>query len=298
MTIAALLLAAGVVGGHLYAAKFEVRGAHVTVWRYAAAGTRRGPPVVVFGELGFGRASVGALAAALQDRGREVFVPDWRGTGASTGGPPALAGLQAMLEGDARAALEAALGEGDCAQLVGVGLGGAAAYLLADRACAVVAVNVPARWEVPDEAVRRLIAAMRPAAEEFGALGPWLSLPSPLDSREGRDLGELLLGLRPQSPLRSRAGRVAPQLAREVLEWMQGGPFAQRLSAAADGLAVPLLLVSSPRDNLVHPEHALLVKAKHDQLVLSRIEGYADDHPHLPLPPALFHEIASWLESH
>jgi pimeloyl-ACP methyl ester carboxylesterase len=163
----ALLLA--VTGGRVYAARVDAGGAQVAVWRYAAAGERRGPPVVLFGELGFDRRFFdldgSGLAPALQARGREVFVLEWRGTGRSSRPAPGAGGLEALFGGDAPAALEAALGalHAPCAQLVGVGLGGAAAYLLSDRACAVVAVSVPAAYEVPNEAVRRLLAGVRAA---------------------------------------------------------------------------------------------------------------------------------------
>jgi pimeloyl-ACP methyl ester carboxylesterase len=300
--VIALLLAAGIVGGRVYAARFEVLGAHVAVWRYAAAGQRSGPPVVLFGELGFDHRALHPLASALQARGREVFVPDWRGTGQSSEGPAFLGGLDSLLLGDARAALEAALREtgAPCAQLVGLGLGGAAVYLLASRACAVVGISVPARWEVPNEAARRLIAALRALSfpEEWADLSGWLAAPSPLDRRERKDLGALFLGLAPGASLRRAAGRIAPQLARDVLSWMEGGDFAQRVSAAADALRVPLLVVTAPRDNWVHPEHAFALRAPHDQIVLSRLEGFGEEHAHLPLPHDLFPEIAAWLDSH
>jgi alpha-beta hydrolase superfamily lysophospholipase len=297
--VIALLLAAGIAGGHVYAAQFEARGAHVVVWRYAAAGKRHGPPVVLFGELGFDRRIFDpGLATVLQARGREVFVADWRGTGRSSAGPALLGGLESLIEGDARAALSAALSESEarCAQLVGVGLGGIAAWLLADRACAVAALNVPVRYEVPNEAVRRVLAAVRaqPAApEEFLALRGWLEMPF------GRkDLFSLLLGLGPGAALRSATGRVAPQLARDVAAFMEGDALAARVAAAADGLRVPLLVVTAPRDNFVHPEHALAVRAPHDTIVLSRIEGFDEDHAHLPLPALLLPQVAQWLEEH
>lgn len=280
----ALLLA--VTQGRVYAARFEVRGAQVAVWRYVAAAPRNGPPVVIFGELGFDNSTVAPLAAALQARGRDVFTPDWRGTGQSTAGPD-FEGLEAVWLGDAQAALDTALREtgAPCAQLVGLGVGGAAVWLLAGKACALVAINVPVRWEVPNEAVRKLLTIPLASlqglfAQPFGA----------------RDAGELLLGL----PLRDRrgVGRVTPALARDVLGLMQGGPLATRIAAAAEESRVPLLVVTAPRDNLVHPEHALALKRPHDTVVLSRIEGYPQEHAHLPVPHALFAEVATWLASH
>jgi pimeloyl-ACP methyl ester carboxylesterase len=278
--ILALLLA--LTGGRVYAARFEARNAQVAVWRYAAAGERSGPPVVIFGELGFDNSTVAPLAKALQQRGREVFTPDWRGTGQSTPGPDT-EGLEAIFLGDARAALESALREtgAPCAQLIGLGLGGAAVWMLADKACAIVAINVPVRWETPNEAVKLL-------------RGAW---PDVLSQHFGnRDAGELILGV----PARERhgVGHVTPALTHDVAEWMQGGPLAQRISAAVDKVKTPLLVVSSPRDNLVHPEHALALRQPHDTIVLSRIEGYAREETHLPVPRALFPEVAAWLASH
>jgi pimeloyl-ACP methyl ester carboxylesterase len=299
--VIALLLAAGVVGGHVYAARFEVRDAHITIWRYVHAGSRVGPPAVLFGEAGFDKRIFDpGLAGTLQARGHDVFLPEWRGTGKSDAGPAALGGLDSLVDGDARAALDAALREtgATCANLVGFGLGGVAAYLLASRACAVVAISVPASYEVPNEGVRRLIESMPAApAEDWLELRPWLALPWPLDALKRIDLGERLLGLSPNAPLRQGAGRIAPQLARDVAAWMKGGGIAPRLAQSLAELRVPLLVVSAPRDNLVHTEHALALKAPHDSIVLSRIEGYRDEAAHLPLPKQLFAEIAQWLES-
>jgi pimeloyl-ACP methyl ester carboxylesterase len=170
--------------------------------------------------------------------------------------------------------------------------------LLSSRACAVVAISVPARYEIPNEGVRRLIASMPAApAEDWLELRPWLDLPWPLDALERSDLGARLLGLAPSAPLRAAAGRVAPQLARDVAALMQGGGIALRLAQSIAALRAPLLVVTAPRDNLVHPEHALALQAAHDSIVLSRIEGYPDDAAHLPLPRQVVPEIAQWLES-
>ena len=102
--------------------------------------------------------------------------------------------------------------------------------------------------------------------------------------------------------LRSALGTVAPELLSDVAQWMARGTI-PGLAEALAGLQAPLLVVTATRDNLVHPEHALALKARHDTIVLSRIEGFAEDAGHLALQAPwaekeLFPEIAAWLDSH
>lgn len=324
----ALLLA--LTGGRVYLAHLDAGGAQVALWRYAAAGRPGGAPVLLFPELGFaGRDFFDlegkGLARALQARGREVFVVEWRGTGHSTLPVRTTGGLDALFGGDAEAALREVLAatRAPCAQLVGVGLGGAAAYLLSGRACAVVAVSVPAVWQVPNEAARRLLAAVRAVARRVAPderpirLAPWASFPDTLDPLERRDLFTLLLAHGDALPgrsalLRAALGSIAPELASDAVRWMEEGDLAlpegplgpaRRLSRAIESSAVPLLVVAAPRDDLVHPEHALHLRRPHDELVLSRVEGFSEDAGHLALQAPwaereLYPRLWRWLDSH
>src|SRR5207237_4306921 len=105
--VIAILLAlaahAELVGGRVYRAMVDAGGAQVAVWRYVAARTRIGPPVLLFPELGVDRRifdlrGVG-LARALQARGHEVFVVEWRGTVHSSMPLPGMGGLDALCDG-------------------------------------------------------------------------------------------------------------------------------------------------------------------------------------------------------
>jgi len=323
--ILALLLAVApaaggpeLIGGRVYRALIPAGGARVALWRYSASGERSGPPVLLLPELGFDRTLFDpGLAPALQARGRDVYVLEWRGTGRSTAALPGMGGLDALFSGDAPAALGAI---GEKAQIVGVGLGGAAAYLLAARGgvSAVVAISVPAAWEVPNEAVRGVMRAAGRAAGSARApldLRRWSRTPAPVgDGR--RDLLQLLfehgdaLGPRLER-LRDGLGSAAPELVADVGRWMERGEprlVGPRLRDALAALAVPLLVVAAPRDNWVHPEHALAVRrlaprAPRDEMVLSRIEGFGSDAGHLAVAApwaarGLFPKIADWLDGH
>lgn len=340
--LAALLLAWGALaapegtevrGGRAYRALFDAGGARVAVWRWAAAGERAGPPLLILPELGFSHLPYERLARALQARGREVLLVEWRGTGESTREPRGGGGLDALFQGDAPAALAVALQatKSERVHLLGHGAGGAGAALLATGASAakvagVVLVSVPAAWEVPNEALRRLAAAVRkrePPAAGTVALRPWAELPPTVPSTTATDLFELLLlhgnAFPParRDELRAALGSAQPALVRDVWRWMEQGDLllppgprgpGASLSAAWGALAQPLLVVSAPRDNLVHPEHALAVRrlaprAARTELLLSRLEGFAEDSGHLALASDavlkdLVPKLAAWLEEH
>ena len=316
------------IGGRVYRAKVEAGGAQVAVWRYAAAGHRVGPPVLLFPELGLDRRIFDlrgfGLARALQDHGHEVFVVEWRNTGASSGSLPGMGGLDALFDGDARAALKVAreASPDGRVQLVGYGLGGAAAYLLAAdpdaKIAAVVALAVPARYEVPNEAVRAFVRAAKakgglPAGNLD--LRTWSRLPAPVGDGL-RDLFGLLFLYGDSftheqgEALRALFGKAAPELIGDVWRWMEAGdlPRAGSLKTALKKLTAPLLVAVGLRDNLVHLEHALAVRelapnAKRQELILQRVEGYPEDAGHLVLQAPwaahdLFPKIEAFLREH
>ncbi len=328
MLLALLLSVGELVGGQVYLARANAGGAEVAVWRYVAAGARKGPPVLLLPELGMGRQlfdhNGAGLARTLQAAGREVFVLEWRGTGRSSPSVRGLGGLDSLFDGDAHAALRLAreASSDGRVQLVGVGLGGAAAYLLAAepgaRVAAVVAFSVPAVYEVPNEAVRGVLAAARASGKEPSAaidLRAYSHLPAPVGKGE-RDLFQLLFEYGDKLPggraesLRAALGTAAPELLDDVVRWMEQGdlPRGPRIRDALAILTAPLLVIAAPRDNLVHLEHALAVRklaprAAQEEIVLSRIEGFPEDAGHLALAAEwaakdLHPRIAAWLAAH
>ncbi len=317
---------APVAGGQLYRARLDAGGAQVALFRYTAPASGSGPPILLLPELGFPHGFYDGLAQALQRRGRDVFVLDWRGVGQSTLPVRGTGGLESLFLGDAPAALDAVLAatKAPRAQLLGHGVGGAAAVLLAGsergaRVGALALVSVPVRWEIPNEAVRKLLTALdagRPPPEGLLDLAAWSSTPSavaPLaPPQPGPDLFELLLlhgtQLSPTrvAELRAGLGKVSPDLLRQLRRWMEqgdlvlpDGPLARggSLLAAYARLGQHLLSVAALRDNLVHPEHSSLRKqapqAPREEMVLQRLEGYPEDAGHLaPLAPWAAAELA------
>jgi pimeloyl-ACP methyl ester carboxylesterase len=343
LALAAALLVLGITltaraaGGEILKARLDAGGAQVVLTRYSAPASGSGPPIVIFPELGFSHVPYEPLALALQKRGRDVFVLDWRGCGRSSNPVRGAGGLEALLLGDAPAALDAALAatKAPRAQLIGHGLGGTAAVLLAAsergaRVSALALLSVPVRWEVPNEAVRKLLAAIdgRPAPRAaLVDLERWSSTPSPvaplLPGASAPDLFELLLAhgtaLSPArtKELRAGLGKVSPELLRDLRRWMEKGdlvlpegPLAHggSLLAAYARLGQPVLAAAALRDDLVHPEHALAFHRAAPQvpletLVLQRLEGFSEDAGHLaPLaawaPSELGPRLHAFFEAH
>jgi pimeloyl-ACP methyl ester carboxylesterase len=317
---------APITPGQIYKTRLDAGGAQVALFRYAAPASGSGPPILLLPELGFPHDFYDGLALALQRRGRDVFVLDWRGTGQSTLPVRGTGGLEALFLGDAPAALDAVLAATKVprAQLIGHGLGGAAAVLLAGsergaRVGALALLSVPVRWEVPNEVIRKLLAAFDaagPAPESLVNLSAWSSTPSAvtplLPLRPGTDLFEVLLLHGTKLPaariteLRAGLGKVSPDLLRQVRRWMEqgdlvlpDGPLARggSLLAAYGRLGQSLLSVTALRDNLVHPEHSSLRKhapqAPREEIVLQRLEFYPEDAGHLaPVAPWAAAELA------
>jgi len=291
-------------------------------------------------ELFCDRSWYDGFARALQQRGREVFLFEWRGSGQSGKPAAGFGDLASLFLGDAPAAFDAALEASGAKslELIGHGLGGAAAVLLAssvrgEHISSLALISVPATYEVPNEAMRRFIAAVRASkrSPEQIELAPFSEMPAPLgdpdrpgewiDAQAPLDLFALLLThgtvLSPArtAELRQGLGGGAPELFADLAAWMETGELklgegprapAQNLSTAWTLLAQPALLVAAPLDNLVHPEHALArrgdPKALRDELILQRIEGFPEDAGHLALqspwgPRVLAPRILDWFEA-
>lgn len=313
--------AAQLIGGRIYKTQLDAGGARIALLRYAAAGQRSGLPVLIVPELFCDRRWYDAFARALQQRGREVFLFEWRGSGESSRPASGFGDLAALLLGDAPAAFDAALeaSGSDRLELIGHGLGGAAAVLLgaSERGAHVsslVLLSVPATYAIPNRAVENLLAAVRaqPGSPAFAQLAPYAAMPAPLGDpdRPGQwmeaqaplDLFALLLAhgtalsQTRRDELVAGLGGGSPELFRDLARWMETGDLElfegtrahrARLSAAWAGLAQPALLVAAPLDDLVHPEHALALRGRsravRDELILQRIEGFPEDAGHLAL---------------
>ncbi len=285
------------VGGRIYRTQVDAGGASISLWRYVGAGGKSGPPILLVPELFCERIWYDEFAQALQRRGRDVFLFEWRGSGdhgvAGHGTPVAqgFGDISALLLGDAPAAFDAALAASGATsmELIGHGLGGEAAVLLAasSRAAQVSSlalVSVPAGYWTPNEAVRRLTSAVRalPSTPADIRMSEYASMAAPLgdparpgqwiEAQQPLDLFALLLAHGTSlSPTRSRElrdglGNASAQLLGELAHWMESGELAltegpraprQSLSEAWTRMAQPALLVVAPLDNLVHPEQAL-----------------------------------------
>ncbi|MBS2025444.1 MAG: alpha/beta fold hydrolase [Deltaproteobacteria bacterium] len=314
--------ASEVKGGRVYRSLFDAGGAQIAIWRWAAAGERAGPPILILPELGLSKAFYEKFAANLQARGREVFLVEWRGAGDSSRPAKGAGGLEALFLGDAPTALRVVLEatKAPRAVLLGHGLGGASAVLVADgmkdKVAGLVLVSVPARYEVPNLAVEKFAGIVQARAVAPGpiALRSWLELPLPFESKSATDLFELLLvhgdaftSVR-KDELRAALGTVAPELVADVWRWMTSGELilrdgpvlpARGLGPALAGLELPVLSIGSVRDNLVHLEHAFALrtaapKAIQRELVVQRLEGFDSEAGHLMLTDeALIRDLAA-----
>jgi len=309
------------VGGRVYRTHIDAGGANIALWRYAASGDKSGPPIFIVPELFCSRVWYDEFALALQRRGREVFLFEWRGSGQSGAPAAGFGDLASLFLGDAPAAFDAALEASGAKsmELLGHGLGGAAAVMLAASArgehiSSLVLISVPANYAVPNLALRNLIAAVRalPAPPAQVSAASYASMDAPLGNpdRPGRwteaqaplDLFALLLAhgtvLSPArtAQLRENLGGGTPALFADLATWMEAGELRlgegprapkQTLGNAWALMAQPALLVASPLDNLVHLEHALALRGDRsrvrDELILQRIEGFPEDAGHLAI---------------
>jgi hypothetical protein len=242
--------AAPVRAGHLTS---PLDGA--TLHHYVPPAGGEGGRVVVVPEIGTTHRLLEPLCERLRRRGFELFVAE---------PSPGLASMEAWTLVVARTARAA--GEG--ARWLALGVGGSAAYVVAGpaRARGVVAVNVPGRLRLGNVALAEAITRdlFDPAA--------W--------ARAGQ--GALLLGAGRLTPRDAEAfvaaSVVAPPtaLARDVAHrYAEPGTTADP--------EVPLRVVVSVKDSLVHPEDALAGPGARAAAVrrLGRLEYLARDYGHL-----------------
>lgn len=286
-------------------------GVTLALYRYANRSAR--PAVLLVPGLGMNRHAFDlegtGLAPYLQAQGRDVFVIEPRGVGASGGhGAWHLSDwIRADLPAAVAAVQRAHPGQVD---LIVVGFGGTLALAatteeLAGRVRRVVAFSTPALPELPNRLLEAVLThggaladlCVEPTgARAFELLyaypGRFLSAsPCVLDAAVFENLGEPAAG--------------------EWLGWMRTGdltlPDGGTLSARLARYALPTLLFLPQGDNLAHAEFAspLRTLAPHARIhehLLNRLEGTAEDYSHLSMllgsdaPKDLFAPLLEFLD--
>jgi hypothetical protein len=186
-------------------------GLSLGLLRYSPAGHDARPPVLIVTELGFGRELADPLARALVADGRLVYVAQVRGQGTSDSG----ASLRSIVTFDFPA-IAGAIGEE--VDLIAHGWLGTLALAAAGHELPVrrvVALNAPARFEVPSVMAQALLAQ-----GSFVALG--------LSPEGGERFDALFVtGSQVKAPLLAavKAGLrdVPAPMATEWLAWMSAG---------------------------------------------------------------------------
>ncbi len=186
-------------------------GASLALVRYSPPGHDARPPVLVLVDLPFGRSVAAPLAEALAHAGRVVFVAEVRGQGASDLG----VSLQSIVQFDFPAIAQAIGGPVD---LVAHGWLGSLALAAAGHELPVrkvVALNAPARFEVPSELAEALLSSGR-----LGSLGL-----SPLGGAQFNALFVMESAIDPWllATVKAQLRDVSAATAREWLAWMRVG---------------------------------------------------------------------------
>lgn len=263
-------------------------GVSLALYRYVPRGAPSlAPAVLVVPDLGFNHRAYESLAAFLRRAGRETFIAELAGQGASS--HRAASGLEPFVSKDlpaiARAVQAVRPGRFD---VVVHGYSGAlvlasAGGELAGSIRRVVAVNPAALAEVPNARVEALLAR----GGRFESLA-W--------SAEGARTFELLFAhggrFAPGERRMLRAtvlSDLTPQVASGLLTWMRSGDLPLRgasLLARLRAFRKPTLLLLPLRDNYAHPEFAepLVALATHAPVrltVLSRMDFLSEDYGHL-----------------
>lgn len=268
-------------------------GVALALYRYVPAAFAEGqPPVLLVPELGFGRSLFDldgkGLARFLQARGREVFVLELRGQGASAA--PTGWRLVDVVAQDLPAAVDAisALRRGPVDVIAHGYSGGlvlaACARELAGKVGRVVALSTPVLAEVPNPIVARLLREPGDLSR-LSAAGAGAKDFELLMARGGNFPSGRLAALRNAGL--SALGKTA---AAELLGWMEKGDL-----TLADGSTFkeriarydrPTLLILPLRNNFAHPEFAsplreLAPAAPVTVRILSKLDLLKEDYTHL-----------------
>lgn len=268
-------------------------GVRLALYRYANPASRR-PAVLLVPGLGMNRRAFDldgrGLAPFLAEQGRDVFVLEPRGVGAS-GGQGAWH-LSDWVKWDLPAAVAAVQrahpGKLD---LVAVGFGGTLALAatvreLEGRVHRVVALSTPVLPELPN----RLLAAI---LAHHGPLGSLYVEPTGARAFEllylhhGRFQDRSVGGL--EAAIFHDLGEPA---SHEWLGWMETGDLrladGEPISSRLSRYALPTLLFLPQGDNLAHAEFAsplreVAPRAKVRMALLNRLGGMAEDYAHLSM---------------
>jgi pimeloyl-ACP methyl ester carboxylesterase len=249
----------------------------MALWRLGDSKAK--PPVLVLTDLGAPVRSVASLVAALRARGREVFVAEW---------PRDAAPEELFLRHGPRALGESLRGR-DRVALVGHGVGGALALLLAaaapDRVAAVVTLGAPVRWSVPNLAVERALDNGAPAPGTPGTRAEAMlydGVPGP--------------------------ARWGPYPLERVAAWMREGDLrfhGASYARALAGVRAPVRAWCGTADDLVPREACLVLRdfvAHADARPAGRIEWMKRDYSHAGLVAGadaareIFPAVAEFLE--
>jgi len=267
-------------------------GVTLALYRYANRSAR--PAVLLVPGLGMNRhvfdlEGVG-LAPYLQAHGRDVFVLEPRGVGAS--GAHGHWHLAAWVEEDLPAAVASIQrthpGPVD---LVAVGFGGTLALAstakeLAGKVHRVIALSTPALPELPNAILETVLEHHGPLAELW------------VEPTRARAF-EMLYAHRSRFPFASvnTLGAVAfddlgEPASGEWLRWMKTGDLqlagGETVSQRLARYALPTLLFLPQGDNVAHPEFAaplrtVAPRAAVRLYLLNRVEGMAEDDSHLAM---------------
>lgn len=270
-------------------------GVALALYRYVPeAAASAAPPVLLVPDLGMTHEiyDLGGqgLAPYLRARGREVFVLEFRGHGASQA--PEGWGLDDVGSKDLVAAVDVIRKErpGSVVDAVVLGWGGAlflgaAATDLAGKVGRIVALSTPVHPSVPNPTARKVLRA----GGRFRTLGGTFA--------GGREL-DLLFTLGGQfhagrvGALREALVDLGERPSRELLSWFEAGDLVHKdgttLRGRLAGLRGPVLVVLPLGDNWAHPEFASVLQkeAPHAEVsfrLLSRVERCEEDYTHLSM---------------
>jgi predicted alpha/beta hydrolase len=221
-------------------------GVSLALTRYSPPGHDGRVPVLLLVDLPFARSAAAPLAKALADAGRVVFVAEVRGQGASEAGVT----LRGVVAFDFPAIAGAIGGPVD---LVAHGWLGSLALAAAGhelKVRRVVALNAPARFEVPNELAEALLSSGR-----LGALGL-----SPLGGEHFSALFLLGSAIDPfvLATVKAQLRDLSAATAREWLAWMRTGDLplddGSSVRARLQRYEQPTLVVLALGDGFAGPE--------------------------------------------
>lgn len=289
LCLVALQFAASTPSGVARRKVVAADGASLALYRFAplSGGFDKGP-VLLVGDIGFGRELFDldgrGLARFLQQHGRDAFVLEARGQGASSAG----AHLKDVAELDVPAALDAiaSVHEGPV-DLVAHGYLGTLALVAAanrpERLGHLVALDTPVEPEVPNALTEELLTHGQ-LTRRFPDPRAGATFEALFAAHSHFEHGTL-------SKLQGTMHSPGDAMASELLGWMRTGDLALskgNVRSALSRLRSPTLLILALGDTFAHPEFAsplsdIAPHANVRELALSELNGLDDDSSHVAL---------------